>query len=45
LEKFYSVNRNVNYCLRDWDEVQSEKAPSEKRMLESSPAIIKKKED
>jgi MoaA/NifB/PqqE/SkfB family radical SAM enzyme len=45
LEKFYSANRNVNYCLRDWDEVQSEKAPSEKRMLESSPAIIKKKED
>ena len=44
LEKFYAANRNVNYCLRDWNEVKREMAPSEKRMVESSPAIIKKKE-
>jgi MoaA/NifB/PqqE/SkfB family radical SAM enzyme len=44
LEKFYAANRNVNYCLRGWNEVKREMAPSEKRMVESSPVIIKKKE-
>jgi len=44
LEKFYSANRNVNYCLRDWDDVQKKMAPSEKTFIESSPAIIKKEE-
>jgi len=44
LEKFYSANRNVNYCLRDWDDVQKQMAPSEKTFIESSPAILKKEE-
>ena len=44
LEKFYSANRNVEFCLRDWDDVQQKIPPPAKRMFESGPAVKLKKE-
>lgn len=41
LEKFYSENRNVNFCLRDWDDVKQKIPPPVKRIFESGPAVLK----
>jgi len=44
LEKFYSANRNVEFCLRDWDDVQQKIPPPIKTIIESGPAVKLKKE-
>ena len=44
LEKFYSANRNVEFCLRDWNDVQQKIPPPIKTIIESGPAVKLKKE-
>jgi hypothetical protein len=39
LEKFYSENRNVRFCLRNWEDVQQKIPPPTKTIFESGPAV------
>jgi len=39
LEKFYSENRNVRVCLRNWNDVQQKIPPPTKTIFESGAAV------